>query len=200
MIGNDVVDLKLAARESNWRRKGFMEKVFTTAEQEVISSSAEKDITVWLLWSMKEAAYKAHQRFFNLPRRLNWLLQECRLQEFSVNFASGMVHINGSKYSTTSEITSEYIHTSAEKDKDLRVEKSVFEGSSSEAKKALILRYSAVMAIDPERLKLEKDAYGMPFLGAKGSAGFQDFSLSGHGRYSAYNLSLINCETSVKHS
>ena len=29
MIGNDIVDLSLAAIQSNWQRRGFLEKQFT---------------------------------------------------------------------------------------------------------------------------------------------------------------------------
>ncbi|MFT4791790.1 MAG: phosphopantetheinyl transferase (holo-ACP synthase), partial [Arcticibacterium sp.] len=58
MIGNDVVDLKVAALESNWMRLGFLDKVFSEEEQEVILNSENKSQMVWLFWSMKEAAYK----------------------------------------------------------------------------------------------------------------------------------------------
>ena len=200
MIGNDVVDLHLAARESNWRRKGFLEKVFNTAEQEIITTSKNKDTRVWLLWSMKEAAYKAHQREFNLPVRLNWLAQECKLRKFSLEHASGEVNINGNLYFTTSEITSEFIHTSAEKDKIQGAKKAIFETSSSEAKAALIKQVSEYFSLDPAQLQLQKDAFGMPFLSFNKTSFFNRFSLSGHGRFSAYILSLINCETSVKQS
>ncbi|NJY62447.1 4-phosphopantetheinyl transferase family protein [Salinimicrobium sp. CDJ15-81-2] len=198
MIGNDVVDLHLAARESNWRRKGFLEKVFTTAEQEIISTSKDKDTTVWLLWSMKEAAYKAHQRAFNLPVKLNWLAQECKLLTFSLEHASGEVNVNGNLYFTTSKITSEFIHTSAEKDRSSGAENAIFEAPSSEAKAALIKRVSGYFSLEPAQLQLEKDAFGMPFLSLSKTSIFDRFSLSGHGRFSTYILSLINCETSVK--
>ena len=29
MIGNDVIDLQQSRQESNWQRKGFLEKLFT---------------------------------------------------------------------------------------------------------------------------------------------------------------------------
>ena len=58
MIGNDVVDLALAKAESNWQRKGFLDKVFTKGEQNIIFGSENQDITVWTLWSRKEAVYK----------------------------------------------------------------------------------------------------------------------------------------------
>lgn len=200
MIGNDVVDLKLAAEESNWRRKGFLKKVFSQAEQQLICASKNQEVSLWLLWSMKEAAYKAHQREFNLPRSLNWLAQECYLGELASGKASGEVHIDEQVYLTSSEITAEYIYTSAESANNKAVKNKIFEASSSEVKEKLRLELSRKFALDPTELQLEKDAFGMPFFSRNKSFFFNRFSLSGHGRYSAYNLSLINCETPVKHS
>lgn len=62
MIGNDVVDLALAKKESNWKRKGFLAKLFTAFEQELINNSINKEEMVWILWSIKESTYKAYQR------------------------------------------------------------------------------------------------------------------------------------------
>jgi phosphopantetheinyl transferase (holo-ACP synthase) len=58
MIGNDVIDLRQAAVESKWQRPGFLDKLFTAAEQKRIHSEAD----VWMLWSCKEAAYKIVHR------------------------------------------------------------------------------------------------------------------------------------------
>lgn len=58
MIGNDVVDLALATIQSNWKRKGYLNKIFTKLEQEFISKSSNPDKMVWILWSRKEAVYK----------------------------------------------------------------------------------------------------------------------------------------------
>lgn len=62
MIGNDVIDLALAKKQSNWKRKGFLEKIFTTKEQSLILNSENPEISVWNLWSRKEAAYKIYNR------------------------------------------------------------------------------------------------------------------------------------------
>ena len=35
MIGNDIVDLKQAAKDSNWQRPRFLDKVFTKHEQDL---------------------------------------------------------------------------------------------------------------------------------------------------------------------
>lgn len=62
MIGNDVVDLTLARTESNWRRKGFLDKIFTASEQKLILKASNQDEMVWMLWSLKESTYKAYTR------------------------------------------------------------------------------------------------------------------------------------------
>lgn len=62
MIGNDVVDLVLAQKESNWKRKGFLNKLFTSFEQDLIQKARNQDEMVWMLWSIKESVYKAYQR------------------------------------------------------------------------------------------------------------------------------------------
>jgi len=62
MIGNDVVDLVLAQKESNWKRKGFLNKLFTPFEQDLIQKAPNQKEMVWMLWSIKESTYKAYQR------------------------------------------------------------------------------------------------------------------------------------------
>jgi acyl carrier protein len=62
VIGNDIVDLALARKESNWKRPGYLNKIFTTKEQLLISSAENPNTMVWNLWSRKEAAYKIYNR------------------------------------------------------------------------------------------------------------------------------------------
>ena len=74
MIGNDIVDLKNISKRTNWKRPGFIDKVFNENEQRYIRNAKDKDLIVWQLWRMKEAAYKAYvrevgNRFFN-PRSI----------------------------------------------------------------------------------------------------------------------------------
>lgn len=65
MIGNDVVDLKLATIESNWKRKGYLDKIYTELEQNWIRNAQNPTEMVWILWSIKESTYKAYQRISN---------------------------------------------------------------------------------------------------------------------------------------
>lgn len=108
MIGNDIVDLNLALKESNWRRSGFLDKIFTSKEQQLILNSENQDRMVWNLWSRKEASYKIYNRqtafrgFF--PLRL-----ECDFKDET----TGTISIDGFVYHTQTEINSNYIYTVA---------------------------------------------------------------------------------------
>ena len=60
MIGTDIIDIVEAKKTSNWERPRFLEKLFTSNEQQLIHNSENKFVMVWRLWSMKEAAYKLY--------------------------------------------------------------------------------------------------------------------------------------------
>ena len=46
MIGNDIIDLKLAKKESNYWRPGFLEKQFSSNEQTLIKSTSNTFLLV----------------------------------------------------------------------------------------------------------------------------------------------------------
>ena len=199
MIGNDVVDLKAAAVQSNWRRKGFLEKIFSAEEQELISSAPEPHQMVWLLWSMKEAAYKAHQREFLLPRKLNWRDYNCRITETSETAASGVVEIKKNSYFTASEINQDFVYTSAAKDHISAVKNDIFETSSEEMKRELLGLISEELKLPKKAFRIQKNTQGVPTITYLGGIITNLISFSGHGRFAAYSLSLMNCEMAVKH-
>ncbi|MEK8181143.1 4'-phosphopantetheinyl transferase superfamily protein [Flavobacterium buctense] len=108
MIGNDIVDLAKAKKESNWQRKGFLDKLFTEKEQELILTSDNPEQMVWHLWSRKEAAYKIYnrqtgERFFN-PKCF-----VCEADE---------VVFGHYKYYTQTQITPDFIYTIAVTSRD----------------------------------------------------------------------------------
>ncbi|MFV8343908.1 4'-phosphopantetheinyl transferase superfamily protein [Flavobacterium sp. XS2P39] len=108
MIGNDIVDLVLAKKESNWRRKGFLNKIFTREEQLLISNAINPELMVWNLWTRKEAAYKIYNRETGV-RGYFPLQLEC----FYENSVLGTVCIKGKKYFTKTKISEDSIHTVA---------------------------------------------------------------------------------------
>jgi phosphopantetheinyl transferase (holo-ACP synthase) len=108
MIGNDVVDLQLANKQSNWQRKGFLNKIFTIKEQLFIQNSENQEIAVWNLWSRKEAAYKIWNRETKI-RRFNPIQFECLDLELEI----GIVRFESKIYYTRTEITPYFIYSIA---------------------------------------------------------------------------------------
>lgn len=114
MIGNDIVDLIQADADSNWQRKGYLQKIFSKEEQEMILTAANPSLLVWLLWSMKESVYKIHSR------AMNWnvfapLKIVCTGLELKETFATGTLTCQHIKYYTKSCISKEFVHTVASK-------------------------------------------------------------------------------------
>jgi hypothetical protein len=58
-VGNDVVDLTDPENRGKSRDRRFVNRVFTPAEQRMISAADEADRVLWSLWAAKESAYKA---------------------------------------------------------------------------------------------------------------------------------------------
>ena len=192
MIGNDIVDLRLAAVQSNWKRKGFLEKVFLSNELEIISGAGDPDMVVWLLWSMKEAAYKAHQQKFNLRRRLNWKMLECSLSGFSEEKISGVVKVGKEIYFTASEFSSEAVHTSALIRPDLPFKNGIFRGTSEMMKTRFFRIISEELNYPAAEISVQKNEHGIPFLEHKNQKISRAFSFTGHGNFSAFSLALMN--------
>ncbi|MEO7523254.1 MAG: 4'-phosphopantetheinyl transferase superfamily protein [Ferruginibacter sp.] len=108
MIGNDLVDLHCASIESNWERKGFLDKLFTASEKDKIYSSADPFLQVWKYWTMKEAAYKIYSRMTGIrnfaPSKLC-----CAIGEHTY----GTVLTDGLRFHTRTDVNVNYIHTTA---------------------------------------------------------------------------------------
>jgi phosphopantetheinyl transferase (holo-ACP synthase) len=159
MIGNDIIDLDLAAKESSWQRKGFLEKIFTPREQELIFNHEVPEIMVWMLWSMKESAYKVYNR---LTARRAYIPQyfECYELDVHPNSATGRVFCDELIFYTKTIVSKEFIRTIAViEEKDLR----------------------KVKMLDNE-VKIKK-TNGVPDFFDKMANEFRPISISHHGRF-----------------
>lgn len=190
MIGNDVVDLRRALEQSNWKRTGFLAKVYSDTEQKIIKEATDRNLMVWLLWSMKEAAYKAHQRAYKLPRQLNWKDQQCSIVSFNLTKTRGLVWVKGTAYSTTTTISSEYIHTTATRNPDLKTDTFCKLDTGRSIKIMFLKLISKHLHLPVRSLHLEKNSDEIPSVFYRGKEVFTRFSFSGHGRFYALSLEL----------
>jgi phosphopantetheine--protein transferase-like protein len=164
MIGNDIVDLNTI--KSNWKRPRFLNKVFTENEQHIISVSENQHQTVWLLWSMKEAAYKIYvqqlgKTFFN-PKKL-----VCNLSSST----KGYVSIENTTYYTTAIISKDYIYTIASlkysenyKSAIFKLKNDSYETQSESIKNRFLETISKNTDLKFKDLNIRKNIFGVPKL------------------------------------
>ena len=189
MIGNDLVDLKLAAKQSNWQRRGFLDKLFTPTEQEYILNSDNPFETVWLLWSMKESAYKVYlqmhnERFF-APKKL-----ACHL----ISKNKGTVLINNALFYTESEMGEAFIYTVAFSEKYnnkfltdcFRFEHSDFETQHSHTYQKVLAAFANKLKLPVSQLKIKKNGQGVPQLFQGKMLLNHSFSMTHHGQFGAF--------------
>lgn len=112
MIGNDIVDLEQAVIDSNWKRKGYLDKIFNSEEQFMITSGICPSLMVWLLWSMKESAYKIYSRETKI-REFAPLKLKCNNLIIHNDKATGKVSYEEEVYYTESFFDKNYVHTIA---------------------------------------------------------------------------------------
>lgn len=191
MIGNDIVDLEAAAIESNWKRPGFLQKIFTENEQELIHEAEQPSRQLWHLWSMKEAAYKAHQRKTKAGRTFNPLAIKCITVSVEGSIASGTVNIGQNLYYLRSQFGSTYVHSIATPSVKDNYISNIFP-TSANLKDLLIKKISEVKKISVEKISLEKDPHSVPYINYNGKPMNWPFSLSHHGNFASYSLALMN--------
>lgn len=155
MIGNDVIDLAAAKTQSNWRRQGFLQRLFSEDEQRSIMSHTEQETMVWVLWSMKEAAYKAWNRQTGTRAFIPHLLH-CSVKVLDSDNFMGKVVCGDFKYHTQTSISDEALHTVAVADSSQKIH-------------------------EPENPDIIKDEGGLPFI--QNNRKLLPASVSHHGRY-----------------
>jgi len=191
MSGNDIIDIKLAAKESNWQRKGYIEKIFTPQEQTYIRNTLHPENLIWILWSMKESVYKVYTRQFGgrffAPKKI-----ECTI----LNNNKGKVRVNEVNYKTTTCITSNFIYTIAQpeelsaipllnrwficKEKNYMSQPAIY--------KKIIIGYASISGKQPQFLSIIKNNDGIPGLYCEKEKLYTPVSISHHGRYGAFTI------------
>lgn len=173
MIGNDIIDIEFAKRQSNWQRKGWLQKLFTETEQKIILGASVPSAIVWKFWSMKEATYKAHQRRFGLAPKFNPKDFGCFLNE-------NKVIIDGCEYCTYTQITSQYIYTVSNLNPNNNYISQIFDFEIDKhdyLNKIFNHEYSVIT--------ITKNHHGVPVIYGDTEAVNIPVSFTDHGRYTA---------------
>lgn len=191
MIGNDIIDLKAAASQSDPTRKNYISKIFTEKEQIILKNTEKIFIQVWILWAMKEAAYKANQRYHNLQRYFNPKKLECTIVNQSSTLVKGIVTVEDLEYHSVVTITEEYMHAIAAPLQQEDLISDIFIGPVN-LKEEFLLAFSNLSQIPTRYLSIHKNQNQVPYIYVDGRRMEQAFSLSHHGNFSGFTLPLMN--------
>jgi len=199
VIGNDIIDLTFAKKGSNWKRPRFIEKIFTCQEQKYIKESQQTDKMVWLLWSMKESAYKLHvqlfkKRFF-APKRF-----ACSIVELDKYEVTGKVVCGNFQCYTKSEVSDEFVYTFSKIYKNESHLGQTFIIKNSDYKTQHELVYQKVKAqfaeftgAPSEQISIRKNDIGIPSFWFKKEKANIALSMTHHGNFGAFVISNTNC-------
>jgi phosphopantetheinyl transferase (holo-ACP synthase) len=191
MTGNDIVDIKMAAVESNWKRKQFLEKIFTPQEQHYIKNAALPAEMVWKLWSIKESGYKVYTRqfggYFFAPQKFS-----CTL----LSATTGLVTFNNISYQTNTITTDNYVYSIASqtRNRDAAFINSCFHlpemhycQQQQFIHKKIIDSYITVNCESKKNMVVVKDKNGIPFLCCDDNLQIP-ISITHHGRFAAFTI------------
>lgn len=192
MTGNDIIDRATAAAESNWKRKGFLEKIFTLQEQQYIHEAASPGEMVWKLWSMKESAYKVYTRQYGgrffAPQKFN-----CTV----LSRSAGKVDINNVTYLTTTNTDKKYIYSIARLDDPgnasfmnccFRITGTDFGKQQQFIYERMISHYAMVSGKERNDIEIIKDRNGLPLLYCSQDKLSIPVSITHHGNYAAFTI------------
>lgn len=198
MVGNDIVDLDLADKEA-YRRERILEKVFTASEKLFLSQTEDPGTFLWVLWSMKESAYKLHFRKY-LTRALNPFRFRCSFDRDDELGAQGRfrgrVEVGDQVYQTNSILSKDFVHTTAiDGREDFMIHsEEVSAGSANKVREktidALVRSICATSALRSDKIEFKKDTNGLPFLTDACKGIFKPCSISHHGRFGAYAVAI----------
>ncbi len=191
MTGNDIVDIKLAAAESNWKRKGFIEKIFTPQEQQYITDAIVPDEMIWKLWSMKESAYKIYTRQYS-GRFFAPLKFSCTL----LTATAGLVTFNNISYQTKTITAKKFIYTIARPielkntaliNQCFYLPQMMHSNQQQYIYKKIIARYNSITCQGHKNILLAKAKNGIPFLCCDNYLQVP-VSITHHGRFAAFTI------------
>ncbi|TYP75249.1 4'-phosphopantetheinyl transferase family protein [Aquimarina intermedia] len=178
MIGNDLVDLVAAKAQSNWKRSGWLSKIFTAQEQDQILQAPSPDRMVWHQWSRKEAAYKAHQRVYNHVPTFNPIQIDTTDPTF--------VRVGTNVYKTTTTHHNNRIHSTAIiATETAAISQLLFERTDSDYKTILLSKLAKAFTVEASQLILSKNKQEIPQLVCQTTNQFIPISISHHGAFVA---------------
>ena len=192
MIGNDIIDIKLARSQQKWQHSGYLKKLFTVQEQAAIVNAQDPFNQICLFWSLKESAYKITIQQGDQPRYAPKSLSCTMLNEHE-----GQVVYKDKIYYTYSTVNQDIIYTRALLFKKalsisqfFRLSNSCYKDQSRLVHQKLKRHFSSEFNFYSKDLELLKNKSGVPSFYKGQEQIKRSISITHHGNFGAYAFSI----------
>jgi phosphopantetheinyl transferase (holo-ACP synthase) len=202
MLGNDVVDLADPETACGGQHPRFDARVFASGERAAIAQSSDPVRTRWILWAVKESAFKGVRR-----TRPETVFSPAQFVVGLDSQLRGTVRYRDERYFAIVEANRDFVHAIVSDDHMLTDtlwgSRQIEDGADTDAvadttratlasrqARALALdRISAQTGIDRSELSIERDGR-IPQLAHRGVCTPTTLSLSHHGSYVSFGCRL----------
>jgi len=192
MIGNDVVDLADPDADPGRLHPRFDGRVFDPSERALIAASTQPGRTRWILWALKESAYKAARK-----EEPATVFSPARFVVSRQDAASAIVCACGRRFRASISCGPGYVHAVAWQAGDPPAVTCVAvarlttrETSPRSAVRRLVREQLApALGVAPAALAIHREAR-IPAVWVHGRPSGADLSLSHHGRFVAFACRL----------
>lgn len=190
MIGNDIVDLEFANYNSRWQEQRFLDKLFSTEEQDFILSDGKRFENIWRLWSMKESVYKIICRADGIIR-FNPKDFKCVTR----NRIHGHVAFDDTLVSTVTQTNKDFIQTTAFLESNWISEVFQLGHADTEMQRHqtyqhAITAYAQLKMVPQNTVEIIKNEIGIPKFYIKGRLLKEQLSLTHHGHFGAWAIAV----------
>ncbi len=188
MVGNDVVDLSDPESSRDARHPRFNRRVFIPEEFEVLSTEYTDVQRRWILWSAKEAAYKAARR-----ESAEAIFSPARFVVFLDRSLRGSVRVGGRRWPVRIQIAGNCVHAVVSENESFtgilsgsrQLTSAELRDPSQGVRRFAIASIAAGLGVATSDLRIEK-TNRIPQLIVAGEAVPVALSLSHHGSYAGF--------------
>lgn len=201
MIGNDVISLIASSDSPKSRCQRFMDKIFTLNEQRfLLDKDADREQWIWLLWSMKESAYKSYYKQFRkryfAPKMFDCFINSDACESEDPGCILGTVKTLFQDYSTQSYVLEDCIHTvtflnerQVIHDFCFPLDTDKYDVQAETVRYHLCNQLAELEGCDTCEIEIRKDSRGIPHAYIAEQKSHFDVSMSHHGLFGAYAIS-----------
>ncbi|MBX2874913.1 MAG: 4'-phosphopantetheinyl transferase superfamily protein [Saprospiraceae bacterium] len=195
MLGNDIIDLREVLATGQAKRPGFKERICLDMELKPLNTQFSEEYCIWLLWAIKESAYKYYiqaggQPLF-APKKFQF-----QPKAIATKLISGLTHTPAGSVHSVVYLSGDYLraeswsmtlpHPSIHRHLYF-LDATTTKGKSKQLKYLIGKQLGAELGYQAEDISIQKDYRQVPYLFHRKQQLPYSISLSHHGTWGLFS-------------